>query len=74
MKKLLFLLFFTLTIGYQINAQSPPPPPPSGHGSTGNQPSGGNAPIGGGLLILLTLAAGYGGKKVYDFKKQNLEE
>lgn len=73
MKKLLFLLFFILSIGYQINAQGPPPPP-SGHGSSNNQPSGGGAPIGGGLFILLTLAAGYGGKKVYDFKKQNLEE
>jgi len=45
-------------------AQVPPPPPP-GHGQTGNQ-TGGNAPIGGGLFILLGLGVVYGGKKVYD--------
>ena len=53
-------------------AQAPPPPPP-GHGQTGNQ-TGGNAPIGGGLFILIGLGAAYGGKKLYDLKKEKLEE
>ena len=53
-------------------AQAPPPPPPD-HGQTGNQ-NGGNAPVGSGVLILLGLGAVYGGKKVYDLKKEVLEE
>jgi len=55
-----------------ILADSPPPPP--AHSETGNQVPGGGAPIGGGLLILAALGAGYGAKKVYDFKKRNLAE
>jgi len=53
-------------------SQAPPPPPP-GHGSTGNQ-TGGNAPIGGGLFILIGLAATYGGKKLYNNSKESLED
>ena len=50
------------------------PPPPPGHGQTGNQ-TGGNAPIGGGLFILIGLGAVYGGKKLYDNNsKESLEE
>jgi len=45
-------------------AQVPPPPPP-GHGSTGNQ-TGGNAPIGEGLFILLGLGVAYGSKKIFE--------
>ncbi len=33
---------------------------------------GGGAPIGRGMVLLIVMAAGYGGKKVYDFKKRNL--
>ena len=53
-------------------AQVPPPPPP-GHGQSGNVP-GGNAPIGGGLLILLGLGAAYGGRKLYNLNNEKLEE
>ena len=53
-------------------AQAPPPPPPD-HGQTGNQ-NGGNAPVGSGIFILLGLGAAYGGKKIYDQKKEILEE
>jgi hypothetical protein len=53
----------------QTFAQGTPPPPPSGgHGQTGNSPPGGNAPIGGGLAIMLVLGAAYAGKKAYDFE------
>jgi len=65
-----------IIIGITINlstlsAQTPPPPnggdtPEEG----GNTPVGGGAPIGGGLLILVALGAGYGAKKVYDFRRQ----
>ena len=40
-----------------------PGPPP--HGSSGDQPLGGSAPIGSGLLISLVLGIGYGARKVY---------
>jgi hypothetical protein len=67
-------LIFTLTLWVSIVYAQTAPPPPSGHGSTTNEASGGGAPIGGGLFILLGLGAAYGGKKVYDMKKQSLEE
>ncbi len=55
-----------------------PPPPPGGASGTGAGGGGSNeangAPIGGGLFILLGLAAAYGGKKVYDIRKEKLEE
>ena len=50
-----------------------PPPPPSGHGANGNQ-TGGNAPIGGGLFILMGLGAAYGGRKLYKVTKEKLED
>jgi hypothetical protein len=51
-----------------------PPPPPAEHGENGNQLPGGGAPIGSGPVLLISLAAGYGGKKAYDFRKKNLAE
>lgn len=59
-------------IATNVKAADPPPPPP-GHGETGNVPGGG-APIGSGLAILLSLGAGYGAKKFYDYRKNKKEE
>jgi hypothetical protein len=42
---------------------------PGQHGSNGDQPSGGGAPIGGGLIIIMALGAAYGSKKVYSMPK-----
>ena len=69
--KVLVITMLTLASATMF-AQAPPPPPPS-HGSSGNQP-GGNAPIASGLFILLSLGAAYGGKKIYDLRKNKLEE
>lgn len=44
-----------------------PPPPPGEHGSEHNKQP---APIGSGLLILLSLGLAYGGKRVYDARKR----
>jgi len=64
---------FTL-FAYNGFSQGPPPPPSgAGHGATGNQ-TGGSAPIGGGLFILLGLGAAYGGKKLYNVNKEELED
>ncbi len=72
-KKLLVVLMFSgLTFG--AFAQTDPPPPPGGGGSgntnTVNNQLGGSAHIGGGILILLTLAMGYGGKRFYEYHKK----
>jgi len=57
----------------QIGVAQFPPPSPSGDkgGDTNGVPCGG-APIGSGIVLLITLAAGYGGKKVFDLSKRSL--
>ena len=73
MKKLIAPILFTFVLFLSFNGFSQvPPPPPPGHGQSGNQP-GGNAPIGGGLFILIGLGAAYGGKKIYDMNKKEEE-
>ncbi|PKP00921.1 MAG: hypothetical protein CVU14_06310 [Bacteroidetes bacterium HGW-Bacteroidetes-9] len=66
----LFAIFFIAA--QNIPAQGPPPPPGGGHNLEGDAPAGGGtAPIGSGMLLLITMAAGYGVKKVYDKKEEN---
>ncbi|PIQ31054.1 MAG: hypothetical protein COW63_08520 [Bacteroidetes bacterium CG18_big_fil_WC_8_21_14_2_50_41_14] len=74
--QLLIIVSFTFTSTFLLaqDAPPPPPPPPSDHGGTGNAPADGGAPIGGGLFILLGLGAAYGGKKLYDLRKESIEE
>ncbi len=77
LKKIAAVLAISL-ITISLSAQSPPPPN-NGSGSSSNPTGsgntvGGNAPIGGGLFLLLGLGAAYGGKKLYDLKKEKLEE
>ncbi len=72
-KKLLVVLMFSgMTFGGF--AQTDPPPPPGGGGTsntnTVDNQLGGKAHIGGGVLILLTLALGYAGKRFYDLRKK----
>lgn len=68
-KKVAFALLtiFIILLNFNTIAQVPNPPS-GGHGQSGNQ-SGGNAPVGGGLFILLGLGAVYGVKKSGYFKK-----
>lgn len=70
-------LIVTCFFNYNAQAQGEPPPPSTGGiGGPSGGVVGGGAPIGSGLVILLALGAGYGGKKMYDFRKKNntLEE
>ena len=60
-----FSLFFLLPAS--VNAD-PPGMPGGNHGSNGDAPPGGGAPIGGGIAMLIAMSAAYGGKKVYRFK------
>jgi hypothetical protein len=67
--KILLIPAFMLLFNFTTFAQSAPPPPP-GHGEAGNQPVGGDSPIGAGIGFLLLMAGGYGAKKVYDARKK----
>ncbi|MBZ0242605.1 MAG: hypothetical protein K8F24_05265, partial [Bacteroidales bacterium] len=58
--KLTFIIAFTIS-STALLAQGPPDPP--GDPGEGGGPVGGHAPIGGGLAILLSLGAAYGGRK-----------
>lgn len=77
MKKAIFNLIITgllVVVPVIITcASAPPPPPPPGGPGTGDQPIGGPAPIGSGLIILISMGAAYGAKKVYNARKR-LEE
>ena len=64
-------LFIGLFFGLTAISIAQPPDPPGGHGQGGNQlPGGGMAPIGSGLVILLSMGAAYGAKKVYNARKR----
>ncbi|MCB0805740.1 MAG: hypothetical protein KDC05_08060 [Bacteroidales bacterium] len=61
---LLFLLVPVFT--GQLSADNPPDP---GGGPTGD-PVGGGSPVGSGLVILMSLGATYGMKKIYNLKNK----
>ncbi len=72
MKKIILILVCLVWLfsnSLLAQGSQPPPDPPGGHGSGSNQ-TGGNAPVGGGLFILLGLGAAYGGKKWYEQRKE----
>jgi hypothetical protein len=49
------------------------PPDPGGGPGGGDLPVGGGSPIGSGLVILMTLGAAYGSKKIFDARKKILD-
>jgi hypothetical protein len=67
MKKIILLAVFVAISSFALLAQGPPPVPPTSANQGGTGPVGdsGGAPIGNGIVLLITLAAGYGAKKVY---------
>ena len=69
MKKIILLTVFVAISSFALLAQGPPPVPPTSANQGGTGPVGdsgtGGAPIGSGIVLLITLAAGYGAKKVY---------
>ncbi len=46
------------------------PPDPGGDPNTGGGTPVGGTPVGSGLAILISLGAAYGGKKVYQMRKE----
>ena len=72
-----FIIVLILSSTYSLEAQDPPPPPGGDSGTGNNSDNSQGAPIGGGLLILLSLGAAYGGYKgfkLYKTRKKNLAD
>lgn len=69
----IIFLIMILLHSQSLYSQSPPDPP-GDHGSGNDEESGGGAPIGSGLFILLGFGAAYGGRKLYKMNKDSLEE
>ena len=69
-KTITIALLVVLGVTLSMDTFAQAPDPPANHGSSGNQ-TGGNAPIGGGLFIMLGLGIGYAGKKVHGTYKKN---
>ncbi|MFH1121322.1 MAG: hypothetical protein V1775_16000 [Bacteroidota bacterium] len=72
--KTLVILGLFLGLNFTVKAQEGPPPPPpgGGHGQNTNQPpQGGNAPVDGGLFILLGFGAAWGAGKVYTERQKD---
>jgi hypothetical protein len=71
MKKIISRIFVGAmligAISFCNNIYADQPPDPGGD-PTGD-PVGGGSPIGSGLVILLSMGAAYGGKKIFDSKK-----
>lgn len=65
----LFLFFSLSTLTAQPGG---PPEPPDNHGESGDQNPGGNAPLGGGVFILLGLGAAYCATRVLRNKNFSL--
>lgn len=65
--KISILIIFLCTSIPQMWSQ---PPPPANHSETNNQVPGGGAPIGNGTLLLLGMAALYGGRKINMIQKE----
>jgi hypothetical protein len=66
------LMLILIAIIPPAMAQEPPHPPTIGHGQKGNQ-NPGNAPVGSGILILISLGMTYAGKKVLQRNEDDQE-
>ncbi len=70
--KTIMMIMLVSLIPFNLMAQKDGPPNPE-ETPTGDA-VGEGAPIGSGLIIMLTLGAAYGGKKIYSLSKEELEE
>lgn len=73
-RKIILSIVLTLAVTFAFAQQRGPVEPPPG-GPTGNDPPvGGEAPIGGGTMILLVLGAAYSSKKVFNLVSESDEQ
>ena len=68
----LFILIFFFSTGLFAQFMAPGTPP--GQAQPGDKAIGGNAPVGSGIFILLSLGVAYTGKKIYNLNKEEKEE
>lgn len=73
---LAFLVISLFLATFSLNAQTmAPSDPPGGPGTgSGGTPIGGNAPIGAGSIMLLSLGLAYGGKKLYEITSKDFHK
>ena len=57
---LILTIFLAFSVSTTQASNNPPDPPGGGHGTGNDQEPGGTAPIGSGMIILLSLGAAYG--------------
>ncbi len=69
-RSLIAILFLSFSPLFLNGLLADEPPNPGGGPGSGDLPVGGGSPVGSGLVIMLTLAASYGVKKVYKWRKQ----
>ncbi|MFU8844166.1 MAG: hypothetical protein ACNA7V_10210 [Bacteroidales bacterium] len=72
-KALITLVLLGMIITGGLQSQSPPFPN-GGNDPGGQTPVGGASPIEGGLLILVSLGAGYSLRKLYSMHAENREK
>jgi hypothetical protein len=73
MKKVIQILAIAVVIMIPVILSAQPMPYDGGIGGGEGVPVGGAAPIGGGILIMLSLAVGYGTRKIYEIRKKVLD-
>ncbi|MEN8225424.1 MAG: hypothetical protein ABFS05_08705 [Bacteroidota bacterium] len=66
-------MIFLFVIAAMVVATAAPPPPP-GPTPHANDTYIGGAPIAGGVLIMIALAASYGARKLYSARKRKISE
>lgn len=65
----IFFIIALIVSGLSVFAQVPPPPP-AGHGTAGNAPAGGGAPIADGIGLTLAFGLMYGARKYYTHRRK----
>lgn len=68
----IFAIGSIILLSSGLFAQTPPHPNGGNTPGSGNTPVGGGAPIGSGLIILVSMAVGYGSRKVCNARKSIL--
>ena len=59
---------FGLVLLLPLGVNADPPGMPGNHGTNGDAPPGGGAPLGSGLAVIIAMSAVYGSKKLFQLK------